>query len=370
MNELILHIGTPKTGTTAIQLWCSKNRVNLLGAGFDYIDWNSVKDRTIIGRSKLYGIDNGGALVQSIVEENYGVARKFLRVIKQRLQRNNVLLVSEMFWDIQKNNTSDILKYIQTQLKCHVIVIIYLRRQDLYLESGMEQWVKHEFDVLDFIRFKEIYDKADKYYEGIKSIEENVDNVEIKVRAFEREQFIDDDLLCDFLNVVGVELIPEKSEIVNERLYGDVSELKAIFNEELKNARNYDSRHREVIMNCFLELNKTEFGNQKSYTRWDEEERVRYMESHREANSQIAKEYLNRSDGILFYNDNPPKQYVSTLTEREIILTKTLAKIVEDIYLLDSKWIKIAHYMDYIKTFSFRDVLFYAYRKIKKKRNV
>ena len=35
-KKVILHIGLPKTGTTALQHWCCQNRQNMRRAGVDY----------------------------------------------------------------------------------------------------------------------------------------------------------------------------------------------------------------------------------------------------------------------------------------------------------------------------------------------
>jgi len=88
--DVTIHIGLPKTGSSAIQFFCMRNRSALLQAGFYYpkhpVDQNGVSGGHV-------------RLAHALLENKSRKARLYFRwaLTKARLQRKTLLLSSEIF---------------------------------------------------------------------------------------------------------------------------------------------------------------------------------------------------------------------------------------------------------------------------------
>jgi hypothetical protein len=122
--KIILHIGSDKTGTTALQAAFDQQRSELANQGIIYPKFNRIQNHAPLALELKSGVQ--------------GSAWEELNQIIQQAPET-ILLSSEMFCSLKK---SHILK-LKTWLEPHSITIIcYIRSADEYLESGLMQRLK------------------------------------------------------------------------------------------------------------------------------------------------------------------------------------------------------------------------------------
>lgn len=124
-KDLFLHIGWPKTGTTALQSFCHANRASLAAQGLAYY--------TTRGES-------AGSIARAIAKaEPMAPHRARLLDWAARQDAPSVLISSEGFAGTDLAALSD---FLAPEYWRRITVIAYLRPQDEYLESWYKQVIK------------------------------------------------------------------------------------------------------------------------------------------------------------------------------------------------------------------------------------
>ena len=306
-NVLLIHIGMSKTGTSALQSFLYNNMEKLEEYGWCYPDFSQ----------ELFGIPfvskqkeiNGGVFYKERGKfdkqsENWIRAWKLILRI---LRRKNVIVSEERIciW-----NTNELLKAAKEEYN-NIKVIIYLRRQDKAIESMWNQRVKNPIGCYqtfqEFIHVNAGVEYSYCYYKKqLDEISKIIGKENLIVRVYEKEQ------LCgayhttesDFMSVLGIE--PDwkdwkKSRIPNYRLDENYLEIKRIFN-SIRLVCG-DDLVQGQYWQYFKELSRT-FGKARDELGYFTiEERQNFLKKFAFENEMIAREYLNRKDGVLFYNN-------------------------------------------------------------------
>lgn len=238
--KLILHIGTGKTGTTALQQFLCANAKKLREHGIHYatppheFNFNSVPNTQL-----LTGLDKFRAF--------------FLHHLRgaERDGAHTIIASSEILYSIRsrarfmaKNSSADALSEernlierlrasIPAEVECRVLC--YVRRPDHWLESVYNQNVKSGVlftgDVIDFLNM--IEDMLD-YHRCLSIWREVFGSSACSVRVYESAL---PNVIDDFMNnVVGIEDISAFTRRylrANERLSRDVLEYKRLRNEHI-----------------------------------------------------------------------------------------------------------------------------------------
>jgi hypothetical protein len=290
-KQLFLHVGLAKTGTTAIQNFLMLNSSWLLERGISY--------------QVTPGFNSHYDLQKEIRSGNYS---KFEKNIKSQFDKTDTVLLSSEFFPgiidkIKKNcfNLPD------------MKIIVYLRRQDYWLESLYAQEIK-QIDLKGIgqnhkgisLTFREWLDKklysnsALKWKNFLTFCEKEFGFANLIVRIYEESNFFNCNLYKDFLNIFNLvkdsacqepthsnsnvsfpfELL-ELMRLSNCYYQGDLKKLFATlkkFNsvEKIAKIRIASNATRKIILNIFFE-----------------------------ENLYIAKHFFNRNDGILFNMDLP-----------------------------------------------------------------
>ena len=126
-NILLFHIGVPKTGSTALQDFLLLNREKLNEVGWSYPK---------IGY--YYGNINGDSLLRSLYKKDEREFNEKMNLIVEHLQKYNVIISCEYFFPQPALKLFSRVKKFWDNIKA----IIYLRRQDLYIESLYNQKIK------------------------------------------------------------------------------------------------------------------------------------------------------------------------------------------------------------------------------------
>lgn len=298
-KEIYIHVGAGKTGTTAIQEFLFLNEKRLLESGI-YIP--------VIGRSLSKSAIAHHELAAYDFIHNKKNFDEVIRLWKQLVKKKNskILLTSENFHSLIKlhGGLDYLLKIKDILSDFNVYVVFYMRREDEWLQSAYIQWVKsgglrNGIRICDFIKQKRV-----SLPEQVLVFAKIFGNDSIIVRPFEKEQFYGGNIFSDFLNIFGVELsddyiLPEKNS--NPGITPDALEFKRIYNTVCKNRQEA-----QMLMNPLLAYSElVDSNNTKIFKKnnlLSKDERDNILNPLLPLYSKIAKDFLKREEGILFYD--------------------------------------------------------------------
>lgn len=303
MKTLYLHIGTPKTATTAIQSFCYDNRDVLEQHGyyypmFDYQFENVQKYR------------NGHFLVCRVFDESHTRLPEKQEALTMQIlgelfamfeQYDTIILSDEGIWNRGFFEDTHCWSKIQKGLVDKGIlvkVIVYFRRQDDFLFSWWNQQIKegmHPSSVMDWneITEKLPYIKLD-YYGYLEQIAQYVGKDNILVRLFDRKEFVGGTIQEDFLDAIGLSLTEDFK--INDGL----SNLSLTKNDiEIKRALNtlsgLDKKENALFRKVLSQLSEESIDD-RSVSMFSAEEDAAFMQQFAEGNDKIAKEYMHRDE--------------------------------------------------------------------------
>lgn len=289
MKKLYLHIGMPKTGTSALQSFFAKNRERLYEDGIWYPELNA--ESRVEEKLKAFR-GNADFLNSNISFEHMNKEQRQLFVDtcnKLRSSDKDILLSNEGLF--QYNETG--YKNFVSQ-GFDVRVIVYLRRQDLWGESVWNQVVKGS-DVtescFDFIKMKDL-----DYYDKLKGIAAVIGKDNVIVSVYEEGSAgRQKDIFTTFLNILGIydtENYQKDTYQANPSLSANYVEIKRIFN-SIPNGCTFMETMREILE----EGRKYALTNEKTVhapSFLKREERLSIIEKYHESNTMLAREFLGR----------------------------------------------------------------------------
>lgn len=336
LKRLVLHLGMGKTGSSTIQGFLRENAAQLGRDGFVAFGPGQIQPCPHLN------LQDTGRLESALAEVNRCV----------RAERATGLIWSlEGFGTRQFVHRRRRLELLRRELPAgDVQLVVYLRRQDTFAASAYLQWnVVHKsyrgpvqsFDQ----RFPSLYGEP----EGVPIEETNMNYVEIlrpwvemfgpasvKIRPFERQQFVQGDLLADFIDAAG---LPEREY---DR---SVAKRNVTFNMELTDMLGmYGSVFEEPVlpggMNRFFDaFGHDEFFQRPFFTRFElpPAQRRDILAACADINATVAREFLGREDGVLFREpwpdaDAPYTPYGGLTLEKAVpILMHVLMKQHQEI---------------------------------------
>ncbi len=301
MKTLYLHIGTPKTATTAIQSFCYENREILAKHGyyypmFDYQFENVQKYR------------NGHFLVCRVFDEEHKrlpekQEEMTMQIMDELLavfeQHGTVVLSDEGIWNRGFFEDTHCWSKIQKALVDKGIlvkVVVYFRRQDDFLFSWWNQQIKEGMHPSSVMDWKEIteqlpYIKLD-YYGYLEQIAQYVGKENIIVRLFDRKEFAGGTIQEDFLHAIGLALTDDfvmNNAIRNLSLTKNDIEIKRALN----TLSGLDKKENALFRKILSQLSE-ESSDDRTVSMFSAEEDAAFMQQFEEGNAKIAKEYMHR----------------------------------------------------------------------------
>ena len=334
MKTLFLHIGMMKTGTTAIQRFLSLNQDKLLEQGIIYrhmpYEYPSAhRDRN--GHflvKKLY--DSEGNFQKEKFHER---RREGLELVASWFEEGDTVILSdEVIWNVLSRKKRNFLPKLVNFAREHdftVKVIVYLRRQDEFVDSLYRQWIKMGHTSLDWPAFLEdIPNKICLDYEkGLKKIEKSVGEENLIVRRYEKGKLMgaEQSIYSDFMSVVGVTQIeeferPEKEDI-NPSIPLEFAEIKRLLNCLLESEENFgkigeDPRENTVNLIFKDALNRcVKSWEHPSESFFHESTRAEFMGAHYAGNCRVAVKYFQ--DDRLFSGENVRETMTGVEPEKE-----------------------------------------------------
>ncbi len=305
IQNLILHIGQSKTGTSSLQSLMAENRNALIKNGNLYPD-------IILGGTPLNLVEHN-----SFAESLSNIKRypdlepeQWVEQFKSQMQKHSchslilsaesffgapqiwTLSPSEDFFETHKKKIERLAALLPAKNK-HVV--LYLRRQDLWLESAMGHIIRYEG-----LLGKKIYESEEQlaklltphmnYLHLVDLWEETLKPDKFSIIPYERDALVNGDTGQDFLERTGLdkvigtkENIPRKLE--NQSLSAECLILKAALNKTNKTKM----RERSII----AILNRMDKRDDLPRTRYTISRDLKQstFESHRTDNRLLAQKY-------------------------------------------------------------------------------
>lgn len=334
MATVYLHIGLPKTGTTAIQHFLRDNTTALEKHGICYPDFG-------LDYSNVSPYRNGHFLVPYFKEEDLSIYESSLNQLEEISNRfEKIILSDEALWRFGEQRPEAWEKLLddlkKRGLKLHIIV--YLRRQDRFLLSYYRQRVKGAHTDLSFYdcldELQEMYPLD--YYAYLNMLSGTIGRECLSVRIYEKEQFQGTarNLYSDFLSVFDLPLEEEfttPNETLNETFDDTNLELRRILNTLPEAFRD------DPILGTAFKRNARNgifIASDEKTSFFRPGEQAAYLESFAETNRRLAREYLGREDGVLFY-DNSGTDLPEYRIHTEELLQETIRFYARAIRLLE-----------------------------------
>lgn len=362
MATVYINIGMQKTATTAIQYFMRENEENLKKQGccYPYMD---------LGIPSKYKNRNAQFLVyraedieerEEKKEAERQVREKAYEILAGLAQEYpKILLSDELIWHRSVKNANFWKRLIKNfkKIGCDVKIIVYLRRQDLFVQSIWNQSVKQlprtskTFQECISGKFFNYYPLD--FYQQLSYIGSFVGKENLIVRVFERGQFEGEEhsVFSDFLNCMGLQMTEDfTKETVksNLALEGNFIEIKRILNSVPGYAAGRDFIQKQIYRaNC----NQIETDPPPKMGMFSYEEQQEYLARFEESNRKAAEEFLGRENGVLFYEpiqelpkwdvqaEDMYRDLFACLTE---VFAKYEEKIADDEQEISKNWQEIA----------------------------
>ena len=331
-KTVYLHIGMPKTGTTALQMFLPENEALLNEKGFTY--------PMMPFRFENIGIRrNGHFLTVWDNKENMPEWGQGFSVVKEALQKfDNVILSDENIWSRQRldNFWEDGLAEFE-KIGAKVRVIAYLRSQDDQVESNWNQKVKDKKTRMK-ITFEKFMEEERYWYmpfhynEVLDRISSYIGKDNLTVRVYEKQQFIGGSLFADFLDAIGLGLTEDyklPDYVPNVRLPNTAVEIKRLINLAYKD-EDVPDFYREIISRVY-EMKAIQEAPKRDTSMFSPVMREKFMAQFAEGNAYVAREYLHRADGVLFRGElSSLKQW--KMDDHEILMDMIRIFAAEGVY--------------------------------------
>lgn len=288
-RRLILHIGAPKTGSTALQQFLTENRPTLERHGWLYPDVSL----------RGYGHHDlaflmGGGYPDWATSQTLTLAELVRQLSKASSGDCSIILSSENFYLLtDPKRVAEVIEAAGLAGRA-LRVVVYLRRQDDAHVSWYNQLVKaqgYTGTITDSVsRWDELWD-----YDVILGRWAAAFGSEaLLVRLYEEPGLIDGDIRRDFLEVIGLsgQGIAWSSAPINTRLNRDILEFQRLVNRlPLKPLEK--RRFHKQLMALTQATDGTGLFDDSPLLR--SSQRRRLIDRYREGNERVARAYLGRA---------------------------------------------------------------------------
>jgi len=314
MNRLYLHIGMPKTGSSAIQALLTLNNQILAknGVAFPNPPEFSQPYQTSAGNANFLStlfLNNEMENIEEYLDSFDG--------------EDVVILSSESLFHILIPYSQ---RFFQVLENYDYKIICYVRRQDSLLSSSYNQTIKNHDETSPRITDKiaSLCDFSLALSESLKYCKAN----RFMIRPYEKQQFYGGNIYTDFLHCIGLELTEEyvfPEDIVNPSLSWEALEFRRILNILGIDRNDYEKKN---YLNGLLGKYTVEHNQGRPFQDdtniFTTEERIQIIKDYEERNAQIARIFLNREDGKMFLDPLPEPNEGDVRKQAHLTVDKTL----------------------------------------------
>ncbi|PIP80496.1 MAG: hypothetical protein COW84_04950 [Gammaproteobacteria bacterium CG22_combo_CG10-13_8_21_14_all_40_8] len=327
-KNLYLHIGQPKTGTSAIQMFLVNNS-RVLEKDFDlfYPDFGRWCDGSHHEIAFTLG-DNPYRKMKSDDEQIQFMNELMIEIDKTKC--NNILLSSECFHLYNNANFKKIFS------ECfNIKIICYLRRQDLFVESIFGQNVrdivfKEKKSFGEFVKSKE---ESLFYLRELEKWEVLARPENFFVRVYEPSKFVRNDVVADFCSIFDInsdsDRFVKNEKNINSSYSRNVSEYKHILNHFYEKQSNKLLYILELYSR--VELDEDQEINRLSF--FDDDSRSEFIKRFKSNNELVHKKYGVGSSFLFDNTVNKTKSTYSGLEYSKILsITQYIFQKDKDIF--------------------------------------
>lgn len=294
-EKIFIHVGMPKTGSSALQAFLLLNAQNLKKLSFHY-----PVNHTF---SQAFQTSSGNAykLGKMFAEQNTDEINGFLH---NNISNNYItVLSSETLYHSLKTNTSFFFKSLE---QYDYKIICYVRRQDNAYQSLINQRVKNHNLVLNDKILEELnsYDFYDALFKAL----EYTQKERFIIRPYEKGQFVGGTIYSDFLNCLDIKWADNfdiPAQYVNPSLNHEALFFRSFLNQIGIDRGKWKEK---VLWNEILQKYSVSESFGKPFLEhplFNAEQRKQIINKHSDINAKIAKIFLNKEDGILFTETLP-----------------------------------------------------------------
>lgn len=206
-KTLYIHIGAPKTGTTAIQHFLSTNNALLLEKGLFY---------PMMGRG-FYNMQSRVNGFAAIEEEMFKeVSERFLK-----MEGVHSMVFSEEIFFVRVFGLLEKLQKVRHLYDFDVKIVVYFRRSVDYICGMWQESVKSGESPSDIETFLRAYTPYKKSIDLIFELGEILGNDKIIVKTYEKERWVNNNIIDDFLSIFGIKKTPDFISASNKDNAGD-----------------------------------------------------------------------------------------------------------------------------------------------------
>jgi len=215
-RQLFLHIGRPKTGSTALQNALSRNSAVLADSGILYPDVGIIDGaHHLVAKSLL---DIVPAAIEHLPHASF---TEEVSKIKSQFNAggfHSLVLSSEFFTLLTNEKKAPVREKIKAAFNdFEIIIVVYLREQLGQFDSAFNQEVRNK-QLKSYVSLDDFYTeylrrKGNDYHYLVSQWQQTFGAPQVVVRAIERGRLQGDDILEDFLDRIGSS-VKLKSKIV------------------------------------------------------------------------------------------------------------------------------------------------------------
>ena len=318
-SDLVLHIGSGKTGTTSIQEFLHRNRPRLADLGVLYP--RTPGRRRHLRLSMFVQDDEALDRIPHWHRQRFTSPTEFRKAFRRRLSReidrsglSRVLLSDEGLYGSRDQSLRELHRLLDP-IAGSLRVVVYLRRQDDHMVSRYQQVVKAGETRRLEVRTRELdLSKTYDYYARLRKWERLVGPTELVVRRFERASFVEGSLFQDFFEAAGIDARADDLDDVetqNESLDAEAVEFLRLYNlYRLEHAGGRGG----LIHNRSLVTRLAQHATGPTLTMPDSflDE---FMANWEESNQRVAREILGEESGELF---RTPRKSRNTTTVQQL----------------------------------------------------
>ncbi len=325
MKTLYFHIGSPKTGTTTIQSFCTDHREILEEKGLCYPIMPFVYEHKSKRRNGLFLTSKYVRNGVRDKEREKEIFQRGLGIVEQKFDTFDTVLLSDegaysMLFrrKLYKTNGKALVQWAKER-NVQIKIIIYLRSQVDYAMSWYNQLVKHSasenLSSLTWEEYIKTYKKyvALDYYNYLHILSDVFGKENIIVKRFDRTFFKNNSLVDDFMDIFGIEVddtFPKESN-KSEQNHGiteNACAIKRVIN-TINGIQHEERQYFEYILRSCCSSSR----EASQYSLMSDEEAEEFMEHYKEDNQKIVEEYIK--DGLPLFQKRKHKEKWSQLNK-------------------------------------------------------
>lgn len=301
-KTVYLHIGANKTGSSAIQNFCNSNRSSLLGSGLLYPVTGCSGDAHY-GISSVLGFANGGNNSIDRTSKAMTLMQSALRSEIERSGVKDVVISSEFF--VLPKSVESVMSFFDGY---RVKVVVYVRRHDKWWPSAYNQavrtvvnppWGRGFQSYLKYFMQKQPCPSRAAYRMLVDRWAAVFGKDNLIVRPYESQQNMPG-IAADFLGAIGYNRVVDKLLIREKRVNDSVDYTTLAYVDMMQRAHLEEGLRASLI--DFVTSRKSD---SKEVMAVDPALLCKLVQQHQGDYEYIAKEYLGRADGRLFYDELP-----------------------------------------------------------------